>query len=96
MQDPRPFKVAAVSVNTNSFGLFQHVLIHESGEAWTACASQLNKKEKGSTIQLATNNFATHGFEIPHRLPAAPEEVLTELFAANSIALLGSVERLEI
>lgn len=86
MQDPRPFKVAAVSSNTNSFGLYQHVLVHESGEAWTACASQLNRKAKGSTIQLATNNFAKHGFEIPNRLPEAPENVLAELFVQGSPA----------
>jgi hypothetical protein len=76
----RTFRVAAVSSNTNSFGLFQHVLVHESGEAWVGHASQLNRKEKGSDIQLATNNFAEHGFEIPNRLPDAPAEVLSEIF----------------
>lgn len=78
----RPFLVAAVSSNTNSFGLYQHVLVHESGEAWVGHASQLNRKPKGSTIQLDTANFAEHGFEIPNRLPDAPQGVLQELFAA--------------
>lgn len=79
----KPFRVASVSSNTNSFGLHGHILIAQDGEAWQAAANNINMKVKGDVLVLDTTKtgcFATHGFEIPERLPDAPEGVVAEIW----------------
>ncbi len=85
------FKVAAVSVNKNSFGLAQCVLISQNGLAYKACANSLNIPEEGDIVSIAyiggtnglsnaTLNFAGKGFEIPERVFDAPKEIINELW----------------
>jgi len=77
------FKVAAVSTNTNSFGLYGHIFIARSGKAFEAAANHINRKNKGEVVRLDADNpnFAELGFEIPRELPTAPEEVVNEVWA---------------
>lgn len=84
------FKVVAVSSNTNSFGLFQCVLIAKNGLAYKACANSLNIPKEGDTVNIpykaggngisnATLNFAGR-FEIPERIEDAPQEIIDEVW----------------
>ena len=74
------FKVAAISDNTNSFGLHQHVLIAQDGTAYTACANSLNKKTVGDEIECNVRKFHEHSFEIPQQIKDAPPEVVKEVW----------------
>lgn len=90
----KKFKCVAVSENTNSFGLFQCVLITNTGGAYKACANSLNIPKRGDDVwveylldkegKFAGYNFARNGFEIPERLPDAPKEVIDEIFKPNN------------
>lgn len=84
------FKVVAVSSNTNSFGLFQCVLVAQNGLAYKACANSLNIPKQGDTISIP---FAVQGigssmltldfggkFEIPERIEDAPQEIIDEVW----------------
>lgn len=84
------FKVVAVSSNTNSFGLFQCVLIAQNGLAYKACANSLNIPKQGDTVSIqykagpmgiedARLDFAGR-FEIPERIEDAPREVVNEVW----------------
>jgi len=94
----KTFRVAAVSENTNSFGLTGVVLVARDGEAYEAATYTL-----GAGFELATgtditlpicNAYATgldryswhstngRGFEIPRALPLCPVPVLNELYPA--------------
>lgn len=80
------FRVAAVSRNQNSFGLTGMILIAADGEAWQVGANHLNVRKKGSTVPVVVvgvhgRDFASLGFEIPERLPEAPEKVVAEVWA---------------
>jgi len=86
------FKVVAVSENTNSFGLFQCVLLAKNGLAYKACANSLNIPKQGDTISIpyrgngnglanATLDFSAKSFEIPERIEDAPREVIDEAWA---------------
>jgi hypothetical protein len=81
----KAFKVASVSDNTNSFGLTGMILVTRDGEAWEVGASSLYVKKKGDVVQVpivgkAGLNFASLGFEIPHKLPDAPPGVVEEVW----------------
>ena len=83
MQTIVKFKVAAVSSNTNAFGLYQMLLISRSGEAFTACKS--DPPPQGTTVSITvgtdgiiTSSAAFH-FEIPQKLNNAPQYVVDEL-----------------
>lgn len=84
------FKVVAVSSNTNSFGLFQCVLLAKNGLAYKACANSLNIPKQGDTVSIpykagpmgiedARLNFAGK-FEIPERMDDAPQEIVDEVW----------------
>ena len=84
------FKVVAVSSNTNSFGLFQCVLVAKNGLAYKACANSLNIPKQGDTISIpyrgngnglsnATLDFGGK-FEIPERIEDAPQEIIDEVW----------------
>lgn len=83
--ESKQFKVSALSSNLNSFGLRNHILIAEDGEAWQAAASELNVRKQGEIIKLHLDlndvpDFAYAGFEIPSRLPNAPRNVVNEVW----------------
>lgn len=86
-----PFKVVAVSANTNSFGLYQCIMIARDGRAYKACASYLNVPKKDSIVNVpaildasgnptSRFNFAALSFEIPEQIETAPEEVVAEIW----------------
>ena len=78
------FKVASVSSNTNSFGLYGMILIAQNGEAWEVGANYLNVKKKGDIVH--GDNWASYGFEIPRQLkPDAPKEVVKEVWKVEKI-----------
>lgn len=76
------FKVAAVSDNTNSFGLYNHVFIAQDGTALSAAGNATCKRRHkvGSSVQLdpkaPRTGLTALGFEIPERLPPAPPEAV--------------------
>ena len=87
MKQTKQFKVAAVSDNTNSFGLYGVVLVARDGQAF-----EVGKSGYGSTpvwpcgtvltleVQDGNINFAAHGIEIPRQLPAAPPRHIKALW----------------
>jgi hypothetical protein len=74
------FKVAAISDNTNSFGLHGVVLIARDGTAYQVGASKLNLPKQNEVLDIDINNFAKHGFEIPEKLHTAPKYVVNEVW----------------
>lgn len=86
----KPFTVASVSENCNSFGLTGMILMARDGEAWEVGASSLYVKAKGDIVQVpivgkAGRNFASLGFEIPTRLPDAPAGVVEEVWSYTTV-----------
>ena len=86
----KPFRVAAISDNTNSFGLHQVILVAQKGEAYKACASYINLPKKGDDVfvplildkegNVTGLNFAALGYEIPEKMQDAPKQVVDEIF----------------
>jgi hypothetical protein len=83
----KQFKVAAVSSNTNSFGLYRMIVISKDGEAYKLHASMYNVKKQGDFInqvimtkddRVIRSDF--YGCEMPIRLPQVKKDVLNELF----------------
>lgn len=87
MQKIVEFKVAAVSSNTNSFGLYQMFLVSLGGLVFTACKSDPPQKGAVISIPLAVDGLITSSaafhFEIPHKLEKAPQAVVDELWATE-------------
>ena len=92
---PTTFRVAAVSSNTNSFGLTSVILVAPDGEAFEAATYAMGDFaiRKGESVALPVSNPDARGidryswvsvagrtFEIPRQLDAAPADVLMELF----------------
>ena len=82
----KTFRVAAVSTNTNSFGLWGVVVVSRSGEAWQLGGNDLHKPEVGSElapeIKSGVPCWGRLGYEIPERLhPNAPEDVISLVWA---------------
>lgn len=73
------FRVAAVSSNTNSFGLRGYVLLARDGEAWEVAHSDYPRWSKGADLAFPVGSFP--GCEIPRRLPKAPAKIVKEIFA---------------
>ena len=89
----KSFKVAAVSKNTNSFGLHGVLLVAEDGECWQIGMSYINIESanlKGhSTVEQITHengekHFVGISYEIPEQLPKAPRPVINELYEKNN------------
>ena len=79
MKTIKEFKVMAKSLNTNSFGLHQFVVVATDGECYKLHGSMYVGKEEGDTIQCVNGMF--RGFEMPERQDKAPEGVLKEIFS---------------
>lgn len=92
--ETQTFKVAAVSENTNSFGLRGMILMRENGVTYQVGANYLRVKKVGETVTVPCDwnevdpmgdpmvnyHFYSLGFEIPERLPDAPENVVREVW----------------
>ena len=82
------FKVAAVSTNTNSFGLYQMVMVSFNGTAFKGCFNSLNVKKEGEQVighvTLNDNGEAIRteftGGELVEQVKDAPELLVKELF----------------
>ena len=87
MAQTKQFKVAAVSDNTNSFGLYGVVLVARDGQAF-----EVGKSMYGATplwplghvltleVHKGNFNFAARGIEIPRQLPTAPPKLIKALW----------------
>lgn len=75
----KKFIVLAKSINTNSFGLFQMILVAEDGEAFKSCVSCLNVSEEGETITQVDGIF--HGHELTEKIDDAPKQIIKRLFS---------------
>lgn len=80
-------KVAAVSSNTNSFGLRNQIFIADNGKAYQAAANYINVKKTGDLLQVPGNtdedvftHFIHLGFELPDLFRTPPQNVVHEAF----------------
>lgn len=83
------FKVAAVSGNTNSFGLYGMLLINQEGHVYQVAANILNKKKKDVVLEVPVSQagspeFCKLGFEIPNRLPDADNETTASVWCDHA------------
>jgi len=80
------FKVAAVSSNTNAFGLHQFIFLAEDGTCWTACKNKQYARHKfGDIVPLGEDpgqTLSSMGYEIPQQKEQAPQGVIEEVFGA--------------
>jgi len=88
------FKVVAVSSNMNSFGLTGMILMRQNGVAYQVGANSISVKKVGDTVTVPCDwnevdpmgdpmvnyHFYSLGFEIPERLPDAPDNVVKEVW----------------
>ena len=79
------FKVAAISSNRNSFGLFGVVLIANDGTAYRVASNDHNLPKKDGVLEVPTHpgfgfDWAKFGFEIPEALPKTPPEVVKQVW----------------
>lgn len=83
----KEFRVATISSNTNSFGLKQMIIIARDGEAYCTHKTAQFAPSKGDSIyfeadivngQVGRKYIAGHEMTYPY--PAAPEEVVAEIF----------------
>ena len=85
----RDFKVIAKSENTNSFGLYQMVVLAKNGMAYKTCASMYNVKNEGDIIQQIfmlnkEGNEVGHlfkGCELTEKIESPPEDVIKETWS---------------
>ena len=82
------FIVVAKSLNTNSFGLYQMIVMSKDGEVYKTHASMYNAKEEGETIaqtlefnkegEIVRKYFVGH--EMSTKMEDAPQEIVEEMF----------------
>ena len=92
------FRVVSVSSNHNSFGLYGHILLNKSGEAFQGARFRRLKKGEDisvpATVRLCTEtepyfeisreySFGECCFELVESLGLAPREVVHEVFPEN-------------
>lgn len=84
----RLFKVAAISNNTNAFGLRGVVLIAEDGEAWEVASDELDLPKQSEVLSVPTFDgflqWGTFGFEIPRQIDHAPAKVVREVWGGGA------------
>ena len=81
----KQFKVAAISSNTNSFGLNRFIFVAHDGEAWAGHkAKQYAREQQGQLVLLEApfgRALTERGFEIPERLsPDCPSDVVKDVW----------------
>lgn len=88
MQTTKQFKVVAKSLNTNSFGLHQLILVSKDGEAYKSHASIYHAQIEGDTInqvlvvddQGEIKQRYFRGHELTQKLDNVPSDVLAKIF----------------
>lgn len=90
MNTKTPFIVAAVSKNTNSFGLYSVIMIARCGTVFQVLQNSLNKLTEGEVKNIITKcndegevlsydfTMSLMGAECPTRLKNAPRDVVAE------------------
>jgi hypothetical protein len=86
MHETTTFKVAAVSENTNSFGLRQIIVVSREGESYAI--HRHAPPEKGSVLHLPVAGgmvASTSGyrFAMPRKLSKAPQSVIYDLWTSQ-------------
>lgn len=92
-----PFRVIAVSTNTNEFGLRNHILLSRSGFGVSLCLNQQNSLKEGDTVaipiadsDLQTPEAAAYAVsrklngEIARPISKAPDKVVNEAWGTSS------------
>jgi len=86
-QNQETFILAAVSENTNSFGLHQHIFVARSGEAWACCGHRgpggiEYKVNDKVTVKLVAGepDWSSLGFEVPEKKSPPPPDLLKKLW----------------
>lgn len=79
----KQFRVAAISSNTNSFGLHNVVLIARDGEAWQVKASGFNVPKQGQQFEFeqTVGELIAQGWELPEQISKAPAGVIAEVWS---------------
>jgi hypothetical protein len=94
MTASKPFKVASISTNMNSFGLYGHILMAEDGESWQVGRSRSGGDpapwEKGEIVevpvvvdpisQVERLDWEQLHCEVPQALADAPANVVAEIW----------------
>ena len=93
MMPHKPFKVASVSSNPNSFGLHGHIMVAEDGESWEVGRSRAEYPGPWERLQVVdvplkedpVRHITVPAWEevhceIPRRLPDAPPNVMAEVW----------------
>lgn len=89
--ETKPFRIASVSSNTNSFGLTGIILVAQDGEAWEVAKSLHCEEDKATWVKdnvvhvplrAGTGQvlFSLLSVELPRRLPNAPVQVIREIW----------------
>jgi len=90
----KQFKVASISSNPNSFGLFGHIMVAEDGETWQVGRSRSGNYPKswdrGEVVEAPLMDDPVRHItrpawdelhcEIPERMPDAPPNVVAEVW----------------
>lgn len=90
----KSFKVASISSNANSFGLFGHIMVAEDGETWQVGRNRSGNYppqwSKGEIVDVPLMSDPVRKIprpaweelncEIPQRMPDAPAAVLAEVW----------------
>lgn len=92
-----PFRVIAVSINTNEFGLRHHILLSRSGFGVSLCLNQQNSLKEGDTVtvpitdsDLQTPEAVAYavsrklGGELSRPLVEAPDKVVNDAWGTSS------------
>lgn len=78
------FKVLAVSVNTNAFGLHQVVFVAEDGTALVGLRTTQFAPKKHDIVDLNEPSFEDAlgklGYECPRRVDPAPQQAIDEVW----------------
>lgn len=72
------FKVAMKSLNTNSFGLHQLILISKCGLGYKTHAIAFNAKEEGEVMTMVNGHIT--GTEMTTKLANPPKSVVKEVW----------------
>lgn len=97
----KKFKVAAISANTNSFGLHQFIFIAQDGKALKACGNSLRAQElpRGSIVALdqqdLLGSLSALSFELPEENIPAPKQIVDQVWADDfgKAARAGSTKK---